>query len=379
MTGSSSHFRINWWSWRLLGAVDLNNWSVHSYRYWAAVAFNIVITSGFPISLIMVMFSFELPLENLMNFNISVTSLATTVKFLIYVRQLQKVRKIEQIFTELDARPRNESQEQYFQRMSNELRLVTKIYKWAYAIITINSEINFMFRSQRSLPFPAWFPLDWTASLSNYSVALTYQLIAISTQIFQNFVDDLFPPLVLRLIAGHCELLIMRASSIGHDGADRQANEQQLIRCIEDQQKLYKLIELTKDIISWPLLMQFIVIAIDSGAALCALLFYVEIMQERLYYISFIFALAMQIFPVCYYGTGVEHLFERLHYAVFSSNWADQSYAYRKNALIFAERTQRTPKLLAGNLIPIALTTFVTNAKAAYSFCTLIADIRSDK
>lgn len=122
------------------------------------------------------------------------------------------------------------------------------------------------------------------------------------------------------------------------------------------------------------MLVQFIVIAIDVGTAMCALFFYVETTQERLYYISFIFALALQIYPSCYYGTLVEALFARLHYAVFSSNWVDQSMSYRKNAIIFAERTQRLPILLAGNFIPIALTTFVANCKAAYSLCTLIAE-----
>lgn len=134
------------------------------------------------------------------------------------------------------------------------------------------------------------------------------------------------------------------------------------------------IIKLTIEVISWPMLVQFIVIAIDVGTAMCALFFYVETTQERLYYISFIFALALQIYPSCYYGTLVEALFARLHYAVFSSNWVDQSISYRKNAIIFAERTQRQPILLAGNFIPIALTTFVANCKAAYSLCTLIAE-----
>lgn len=133
------------------------------------------------------------------------------------------------------------------------------------------------------------------------------------------------------------------------------------------------------EIISWPLLVQFIVISIDVGAALCALLFYVESMQERLYYASFIFALALQIFPVCYYGTLVEYSFGRLHYAAYSSNWVDQSITYRKNLIIFAERTQKLPNQRAGNFIPIALTTFLANCKAAYSFCTLIADNGTDK
>lgn len=135
-----------------------------------------------------------------------------------------------------------------------------------------------------------------------------------------------------------------------------------------------RIIKVTIEVISWPVLVQFIVIAINVGAAMCGLIFYVDNAQERLVYISFIICLALQIFPTCYYGSQVEDHFARLHYAVFSSNWVDQSMSYRKNAIIFAERTQRHPKLLAGNFIPIALTTFLATCKAAYSFFTLIAE-----
>lgn len=134
------------------------------------------------------------------------------------------------------------------------------------------------------------------------------------------------------------------------------------------------IIKLTIEVISWPILVQFIVIAIDVGTVMCGLILYVDTAQDRLYYISFIITLALEIFPTCYYGSQVEDHFARLHYAVFSSNWVDQSMNYRKNAIIFAERTQRHPKLLAGNFIPIALTTFLANCKAAYSFFTLIAE-----
>ncbi|XP_064556383.1 odorant receptor 23a [Drosophila montana] len=375
----SVYFDIIWWAWRLLGAVELNARSLGSYRFWRAVALNAIVTAAFPVMLILTTLSFELPLDNLMNFNISLTSMATSVKFLIYVKQLRKIPEIERVLAKLDKRVNTDEQRAYHAKMSRVLSIISKLYKLSYGLIGINSIVSVVFREQRSLPFPAWFPLDWTNSLSNYIIALMHQVLAISMQILQNFVDDLFPPLVLIPIAGHCEQLVLRLSVIGYDQSDQRSNEKRLIKCIRDHQMICRLHQLAMEVISWPLLVQFIVISIDVGAALCALLFYVESMQERLYYTSFIFALALQIFPVCYYGTLVEYSFGRLHYAAYSSNWVDQSIAYRKNVIIFAERTRKLPKQLAGNFIPIALTTFLANCKAAYSFCTLIADNGTDK
>ncbi|XP_030555983.1 odorant receptor 23a [Drosophila novamexicana] len=375
----SVYFGIIWWAWRLLGAVELNARNLGSYRFWRAVALNAIVTAAFPVMLILTTLSFELPLDNLMNFNISLTSVATSVKFLIYVKQLRKIPEIERLLTKLDTRVTTNEQRAEHATTSRMLSIISKLYTLSYVAIGINSNVSVFFREQRSLPFPAWFPLDWTNSLTNYFIALMHQFLAIFMQILQNFVDDLFPPLVLILIAGHCDQLVLRLSAIGYDQSDRRSNEQKLIKCIRDHQMICRLHLLAMEIISWPLLVQFIVISIDVGAALCALLFYVESMQERLYYASFIFALALQIFPVCYYGTLVEYSFGRLHYAAYSSNWVDQSITYRKNLIIFAERTQKLPNQRAGNFIPIALTTFLANCKAAYSFCTLIADNGTDK
>ncbi|XP_034099753.1 odorant receptor 23a isoform X1 [Drosophila albomicans] len=378
-TIKSVYFPLNWRVWQLLGAVALNDRAYESHQFWFAVVLNLLATVVYPMTLLMAMFSFELPLDNLMNFNISITSVATVVKFLMYTRRMQKLNEFEQVLVELDKRVDHdiEAQHMMHKSMCKELSLITKMYIATFCCVAITTELPCLFIAERTLPFPTWFPLDWKSSLSNYVIALTYQFLSITTQILQNFVDDLFPPLTLCLVARNCELLINRIGLIGYDNqSDERTNEQLLFNCIRDQQQLYRLLDLAMDMISGPMLVQFIVIAIILGTAMCGLVFYVETQQDRFYYIFFIYGLFMQIFPICYYGTLVEDVFERLHYAVFNSNWVEQSIVYRRTAIIFAQRTQKFPKLLAGNVIPIALTTFLGNCKGAYSFFTLIADSR---
>ncbi|XP_023165909.2 odorant receptor 23a isoform X2 [Drosophila hydei] len=362
-----------------LGGVDLYDRNYGAIRYWGAVLLNILVTLGFPVMLFMTMFSFELPLDNLINFNISLTSAAASIKFVMYAIRLKKIAEIEQIVAELDRRVDTDEQRSYQAGMSRRLQIMSTVYKYIYGCVVVTSSVSFLFRAERSLPFPAWFPLDWTTSLTAYMFAVLHQILAIVIQVLQNFVDDLFPPMIFLIIVGQCELLVQRLSLIGYDQCDQLANERKLIGCIRDHKKLFGLHQLTMDIISWPLLVQFVVISIDVGTALCALLFYAENMNDKVYFTTFIFAMSMQIFPICYYGTMVEYSFGYLHYAVYSSNWVDQSISYRKSVLIFAERTQRLPKQIAGNFIPIALTTFLANCKAAYSFCTLLADTGSQK
>ncbi|XP_034471734.1 odorant receptor 23a-like [Drosophila innubila] len=166
------YFRINWRVWKQLGAVDLNERKYGSYRFWRALLFNFMVTIVYPVTLLMVMFSFELPLDNLMNFNISITSVATVVKFLMYTRQLNKVLEMEQVFAELDKRVEFVKELEMHKSMTKELRLVSKMFILAYGAAAVNAESSFLFQDKRTLPFPAWFPLDWKNSMLYYLLAL---------------------------------------------------------------------------------------------------------------------------------------------------------------------------------------------------------------
>lgn len=193
INNGSDYFHITWRVWKLLGAVDLNEWKYGSYQFWRAAVLNLMVTILYPLTLLMVMFSFELPLDNLMNFNISITSVATVVKFLMYTRQLNKIKEIEKVFAELDRRVESPKELEMHKSMTKEFRLISKMFILAYTAACLNAECSFIFHDTRSLPFPAWFPLDWKNSLSNYLMALMYQFLSITAQVLQNFVDDLFP------------------------------------------------------------------------------------------------------------------------------------------------------------------------------------------
>lgn len=239
-TVESDYFRINWLAWRFAGAVDLNSRNYVSFRFWRALILNMIINAMFPLTLLLLMFSFDTPSENLMNFTASLTSLATSIKFLIFVGKLKKVTEIEKHFEELYRRVNTIEQRSTHSRIVQQMGLVSKMFIWAYGISLINANGSFVFREKRSLPYPSWFPFDWTESLANYLLALAYQIISTTMLILENFVDDLFPPLVFCIIAGHCELLIQRISCIGYGRSiGLRQNEQELIRCIRDQELLY--------------------------------------------------------------------------------------------------------------------------------------------
>ncbi|XP_017150872.2 odorant receptor 23a [Drosophila miranda] len=367
----SDYFRDQWRAWRVLGALQLN-----AGKYWSgAMVLNIVVALYAP-ALLLSMFSFETPLENITNFSLSITSTATVLKFFLYVLQLGRVGDLEVVIARLDDRVEGAEQLRRHRLMAKKLRHLSNLFLYTYGFVLLNSEFSFLFRSERSLPFPSWFPFDWKTSTVSYIGALGFQLVAIFGQILQNFVDDSFPPLALCLCAGHCQLLILRISRIGHAPSEQEANEAELVDCIKAQKELYGLLELTRDVISGPMLIQFFVMALNIGATMFGLVFFADTMQDRMYFVSYLLALVLQTYPVCYYGSLLEDAFGHLHYAVFGSNWVSQSRSYRASMTILGERTKRHPRLLAGSLVPIHLSTFQGTCKAAYSFFTLIGNTR---
>ncbi|XP_070067589.1 odorant receptor 23a-like [Drosophila takahashii] len=363
------YFRYQLLAWRFSGSFELSEGNYLSL----ALFWNIVVYLPTPMAMA-AMFSFDDPLENNYNFIMSITSQSNLVKFLLYVTQLTKLIEIQRIIEQLDARVTGMNQLLRHEKMSKHMQRMSRLFVITYGIVFINAAVPFIFETERSLPLPMWFPFDWRNSTVAYIAALALQEIGILFQIIINCAADSFPPLALFLVTEQGRLLSLRISQIGYGPSTLKENEQDLVKCIEDQNMLYGLLDLIQAIISYPMMVQFLAIGINIATNLFGLVFYVESLYDRLLYVCYLVALIVETFPLCYYGTKVEESFAELHYAVFCSNWVEQSAQYRGFMLILEERTKRQQLLLAGNLVPIHLSTFVACLKGSYSFFTLMVN-----
>ncbi|KAH8347716.1 hypothetical protein KR084_000424 [Drosophila pseudotakahashii] len=364
-------FRDQLLAWRIGGAIELAEGN-----YWSwAMALNICAFVQIPMFM-KAMFSFGDPMDNNFNLFLTITSVSTLVKFVMYVSQLTKVVDIQRIIRKLDARVSGDDQVLRHGKMCTHLQRMSRTFLVTFVIIFINASMSFAFESERSLSMPMWMPFDWRNSMTAYIGALVFQIFGLFIQIMHNFAGDSFPALALFLVSEQCQLLSLRISNIAYGSDTLKENEQELVNCIEDQNTLYRLLDLVHSLTSYPVMVQFLVIGIDIAVTLFGLVFYVHTLSERIYYTSLLVGLTLQIYPVCYYGTRVEQSFAELHYAVFCSNWVSQSATYRGYMLIIEEHTKRKQVLLAGNLVPIHLSTFVACWKGAYSFFTLMAHRR---
>ncbi|XP_037941067.1 odorant receptor 59a-like [Teleopsis dalmanni] len=264
--------------------------------------------------------------------------------------------------------------------MSSDIQNMTHFFGWSYlavGVMAILSGISNMFQSQHRLLYSAWLPFDWHNSALAFCIAGSFQLLALFFCIAQNFADDSFPPISLRLLTGHLSCLEFRVSTIGHRSFDHPYRIVMLQPCIQDQLALYEYCKQIENIISMPLLILFTLTGLNTGLALAAVLFVAEGFFNYMYYIVYSFAVLLRIFPVCYYGSQLQLKFQQLHKAVYFSNWIEEERAFKKDMIVFTERTLKMQTIYAGGLFRIHMDTFFSCCKAAYSMLAMFLKLKA--
>nr|AID61217.1 odorant receptor [Calliphora stygia] len=371
---SCAFFKPHWLCWKILGiTLHIDNSHRHRDIYMLySIILNILVTICYPLHLALQLFRSDSMADNIKNLAVCVTCVACSTKFIIYSTKLSTIWQFEQILERLDARITDDVETNYFRRMRNRLRNVGIVFLSVYLPVGITAELSFMFREERSLLYPAWFPFNWIESTGWFYVANVYQIVGIFFLLLQNYADDTFPPMALCMLSGHIKILSIRVASIGYDQNSLHQNEEELNRCVEDQLNLYELYTTIENIISWPMFIQFCVTATNICVAMAALLFYVSAPLDILYYFVYFLAMPLQIFPACYYGSDFQCLFDQLHLAIFASNWTTQMLKYKKHMLLFTERSLKQNVALAGGMVRIHLDTFFTTCQGAYSLFAII-------
>ncbi|XP_005184787.1 odorant receptor 59a [Musca domestica] len=390
---SNEFFKINRTCWKLLGLGMLmveghktngqRKMSTNLYMVWAIVI-NLMATCCFPIHLFLGIFESENKTSFFDSISITITSIGASTKLLIIAIKMKKILEMQSLLRTLDARITHHEEVRHFrQDIRSRIMNIQRLYFVVYCGVGISVLGAFLFSKEQRLFYSGWFPFDWRSSLGNYAAAISYQCIPIFFQMMQTFCNDSFSPIALCVLSAHIELLYMRVVRIGQDKNGKmretttlQEDEEELNRCVLDQMNLYELYNTMQNIISWAMFIQFFVSVVNNCVAIVALLFFVTDVFERIYYVIYILAMGIQLFPTCYYGSDFVLLFEKLHYAVFSCNWIGQSKSFKRHMMIFTERSLRETVALAGGIFPIHLDTFFGTCKATYSLFAVVMTMK---
>ncbi|XP_039958003.1 odorant receptor 2a-like [Bactrocera tryoni] len=226
--------------------------------------------------------------------------------------------------------------------------------------------------SRHKLPFEGWLPFDWEHSLSAYILACAFQLFCLSVQCICALCNDIYPIVYLLLLVAHLRILNARIARIGGVCME-QRNEvaiyQQLTACVRDHWECLKCIS---PAIAATIFIQFISTALALCTAAVAFVNADSIGEQLIKFLPYILVVLCESAPCCWLMDEAALEMFKLTNALFSCCWYEQNLPFRRSLIIFMERSQKIEQILAGNIAPISLLTFIKIIQFAFSLFTLL-------
>ncbi|XP_036336846.1 odorant receptor 59a-like [Rhagoletis pomonella] len=372
-----SVFRFQDVTLRYLGLVPPQTTRYRYLYYLYSFILNAFITIGYPTHLMIGLFKMQQKADIFKNMCVTFTCIACSIKIIAFWWRLPQVRKTYNIILKLDRRITHPDDIKLYKStiLLSVKRVLIFVITMSLSAFSASEMATIIvgIMSEWRLMNPAYFPFEIEQSAWHYAVAHIYQASGVVMN-FQTCITDSFPSMVLAMLAGHIRLLGIRVARIGKQSTN--AHNIELQQCIEDYKDLLDFRATIQSIVSVGTFAQLLATGINMCVVIFYMLFYVNDVAWYIYYVVYLVAISMEIFPQCYYGTCAEMEFEKLTYALFSCNWMDQSAAFKKNLRIFAEQTLRKQIILAGGLFPVNLDTFFATLKGAYSLYAVVKQMK---
>nr|AOE48082.1 putative odorant receptor OR16 [Scaeva pyrastri] len=371
-------FKYHWYVWQFCGLKFPKNakWRVPYIVY--AIVLNITVTLFFPLTLIVNCFlseNFTILCENLY---ITITDVICNLKFLNVFIVRSKLLEVEHILDRLDKRSSSEDELQALKNGMRSARKCFNIFATMFGCAIITSQLVVYLSKERILMYPAWLPLDWKNSYQDFVIAHSYQVYGLTVQAIQDLGNDTFPQAYIRILCAHIEALSLRISKLGKNKGlgSEKVNRELLIECIKDHQVIIELYTTIQQSISTACFAQFMC----TGLAQCTIgvyMLYIGLdISKLLNTIIFFTAVTFEILILCLFGEQLCQRAEQLTAAIYSCNWMDQNREFKKALLLLLKRSQRPLVIMAGDIIPLKLPTFVQVMKTAYSTFAVLSEVK---
>ncbi|XP_075163724.1 odorant receptor 59a-like [Haematobia irritans] len=374
-----SLFKVHFFSWRILGMLPPDNFFRPLYLLYSLVL-NVVVTIGYPLHLILGLFTSTTMYEVIQNMSITLTCAVCAMKTFAIWWRFDKVSVMFDIIRRQDERLANPEQIDYLKsQVYPKVRRIIFLFSILCSFIGASGEMSVIVAGLLGdwhLMYKAYFPFEVFARTRNYIAAHMYQFIGISYLILQNVVNDTFGASHLALLGGQVRMLSMRMAQIGHDVKRNKAdNNRELLECIQGHKDLMEYRRQLEEIISIYMFFQILAAGVNMCVALVFIILFVDDIFTLAYYISYFTSMIFEILPSCYYGTLLEEEFQNLTYALFSCNWPDQNPEFKKNLRIVSEQASRRMYVTAW-LFRINNNAFLIACKNSYTLFALVMNLK---
>lgn len=235
--------------------------------------------------------------------------------------------------------------------------------------------VSALFYTERRLVFPGYFPYDWKDPSHDFLYVMTviYQVGGFAIHAVANMFLDTFPGFLMFMLAVHANNLKLRISRIGDDPTkSTDDNYIDLKTASKDHKALLQMFKLTGETMSAGLFGQFLTTSVNVVISVVVFQFYAEDLFERGFYLALATAYVMEITAASFFGSVATFAMQGLTEGIYSCNWVEQSFNFRKDLKIFMEASLVTHEFVAGGFITVTLKSFVAIMRSSYSLFALL-------
>lgn len=180
---------------------------------------------------------------------------------------------------------------------------------------------------------------------------------------------DFVPVMFMCVATGIVKELSDRMEKIGKSAKSEEEATEKLLKCVEIQLKIKKVVVEIQENFSGVILVQLLLSSVIfcSNAFMLSLVSPLKDTSVFMRLVSYSIPMVVQIFMPCFYGNELKVETLKLSKSLFHSQWIDQGFKFKKAMKIVMENLKHPTEVLLFGVIKVNLNSFTSVCNFAYS------------
>ncbi|KAH8257900.1 hypothetical protein KR038_002790 [Drosophila bunnanda] len=350
-------------------------WRVFSFTYNM-----LVLPISFPINYTIHLAEFP-PDLLLQSLQLCLNTWCFALKFFTLVIYMTRLELANKHFDELDEYCKAPVEKR---KVRDAVAAITRLYLTfcvVYILYATSTLLDGMFHDR--VPFNTYYPfVNWRIDRTQLYIQTFLEYLTVGYAIFVATATDSYPVIYVVALRTHILLLKDRVIHLGETSNSEGSNDADfmftsLVDCIKAHRTMLNFCEAIKPIISGTIFAQFIICGSILGIIMINMVLFAD-QSTRFGIITYVMAVLLQTFPLCFYCNAIVDDCNELADALFHSAWWMQDKRYQRVALQFLQKLQQPMTFTAMNIF-INLATNINVAKFAFTVYAIASGMNLDE
>ncbi|XP_020806787.1 odorant receptor 43b isoform X2 [Drosophila serrata] len=352
-------------------------WRVFSFTYNM-----LVLPISFPINYTIHLAEFP-PDLLLQSLQLCLNTWCFALKFFTLVIYMARLELANKHFDELDEYCKTPVEKR---KLRDAVAAITRLYLTfcvVYILYATSTLLDGMFHDR--VPFNTYYPfVNWRLDRTQLYIQTFLEYLTVGYAIFVATATDSYPVIYVVALRTHILLLKDRVIHLGETSSSSEGTNDadfmftSLVDCIKAHRTMLNFCEAIKPIISGTIFAQFIICGSILGIIMINMVLFAD-QSTRFGIITYVMAVLLQTFPLCFYCNAIVDDCNELADALFHSAWWMQDKRYQRVALQFLQKLQQPMTFTAMNIFNINLATNINVAKFAFTVYAIASGMNLDE